>query len=274
MMTTLITKESLDELSNTLSDQEIGAIYGVSYTRIWELRKKFGVRSFYQKHNGLKKNPRTGEVTYGGKDTIQFDERFFQSIDTEAKAYFLGFLAADGHVRKNHQCVQLALQEKDSEIVYLLAEHLGLDRSRVKFRVHKEKFNMAELYLSSRFMCEDLVRLGLGHDKSFTLYITPELLPREMVRHFIRGYADGDGTFQEFDLRIYTASQAFAMQLMDWLAFPGSTPTMEVRTEKRKNNLYQIRLGKRMAKAGLCWLYENQSICLKRKFAQFSRFYS
>lgn len=266
-------KEELEKLAQEYSDQEIGAIYGKSYTRIWELRKKSGVRSFYERH-GMKKNPRTGELTYGGKDTIQFDERFFQNIDREEKAYFLGFLASDGHVRKNGQCCQIALQKRDEEILFRFADCLGMDRSRVKYRLHKGQFEMAELYLSSRFMCEDLKALGLGHDKSFTLKINPDRLPSDMIRHFIRGYSDGDGTFyRDMDLRICTCSKEFALQLLEWLTFPGSKPALQIDANKRKNPLYLVRLGRKIGKAGLLWLYEGQTISLQRKLDQFSRFY-
>lgn len=273
-MAVQITVEELERLSETLSDQEIGVMYGVSYTRIWELRKKAGVRSFREKSGGLKKNPRTGEVTYGGKNTIQFNERFFQNIDQEDKAYFLGFLAADGHVRKSNHCCQLSIQKRDEALMYRFANSLELNPAHIKTRIHKGKFEMSEVYLSSRFMCEDLKAIGLGHDKSFTLQINSDKLPEDMVRHFIRGYSDGNGTFhRESDLRICTCSKDFAFQLMHWLTFPGSKPAMQIHNTNRKNTLYIVRLGRRNGKAGLLWLYENQTICLERKFSQFSRFY-
>ena len=32
---------------------------------------------------------------------MQFNENYFENIDTEAKAYFLGFIASDGHITKD-----------------------------------------------------------------------------------------------------------------------------------------------------------------------------
>ena len=50
---------------------------------------------------------------------------YFKHIDTEAKAYLVGLLLADGCITKHHgvyRQIQLHLSTKDIEIVKLLAE--------------------------------------------------------------------------------------------------------------------------------------------------------
>lgn len=273
-MTFLPNYETLNSLSKQYSDQEIGRMFGVSYTRVWEVRKKLGIPSFYQR-NGIKKDPKTGELTHGGKNLIKFDERYFQSIDTEHKAYFLGFISADGHIRKNLQCCQISIQLQDKLLLVKLTTALGLDESRIKHRIHKSKHEMVELYLSSRFMCEDLFSIGLTHNKSFDLKINSGKIPDHLLNHFVRGYSDGNGSFYEGkNLRIYTASKEFSNQLMNWLSVPNSTPVLRVDKNTRKNPLYVIYLSHKAAMNSIDWIYQNQTICLDRKFTQFSRFTS
>lgn len=38
---------------------------------------------------------------------------YFENIDTEEKAYWLGFLYADGYVNANEDKIELCLAEKD-----------------------------------------------------------------------------------------------------------------------------------------------------------------
>ena len=45
------------------------------------------------------------------------DETFFDVIDTEEKAYFLGFLYADGYNNTDRNSVNLSLKEDDKEIL-------------------------------------------------------------------------------------------------------------------------------------------------------------
>ena len=46
--------------------------------------------------------------------------------------------------------------------------------------------------ITSAKLCTDLVNLGIGYNKSYSDLHIPEM-PENLVRHFIRGYFDGDG---------------------------------------------------------------------------------
>lgn len=132
-----------------------------------------------------------------------FLDNVFETIDTEEKAYWLGFIYADGCVSridapKNHKYTfEIALAEKDKE---------HLEKLRVFFNSKKElskhistpssKPGACNYRLSrqSKKLWTDLVDKGCVPNKSLTLTFPNEtILPSELKMHFIRGYVDGDG---------------------------------------------------------------------------------
>ena len=71
--------------------------------------------------NGVKSRPR-GVTTY-------FDKEYFRTIDTEAKAYYLGLLLTDGNVFKmkrntDQYRIQLSLKYDDVDIIQRFKEEL------------------------------------------------------------------------------------------------------------------------------------------------------
>lgn len=128
------------------------------------------------------------------------DEGFFDKIDTEDKAYFLGLLYADGYNNVNKTCVVLQLQEKDKEIIVALQQRLQPNKplQYIKREHHKKKASNAwRISISNKHISEQLEHYGCGNKKSFRLRM-PNLRD-DLIRHFVRGYFDGDGsiTFRE-----------------------------------------------------------------------------
>jgi hypothetical protein len=119
-----------------------------------------------------------------------FDQRFFSIIDSEIKAYWLGFIIADGSIRLSNLRgdVRLTVHNKD-------AYHLNKFSNAIKYtgnlyRHPNEASTTLNLY--SRLMARDLILLGVmpnktGHE-SF-----PEI-NGPLYRHLVRGIFDGDGT--------------------------------------------------------------------------------
>ena len=149
------------------------------------------------------------------------DDKFFEKIDTEAKAYFLGWLYADGCVYQNHKgsyfCIQL--QKSDRQMLEMFQEFL-----KTNAPIHDQKNrNTSGLFIWSKKMFYDLVSLGCVPRKSLILkFPTESQVPKEMFRHFIRGFFDGDGgiTFNKKNARAevkLTSSLEFCNQLSELL---------------------------------------------------------
>lgn len=122
-----------------------------------------------------------------------FPNRYiFEKIDTEEKAYWLGFLYADGSVGSTEDKVELSLAACDVDHIKKFKNFIGLD-NKISYR---EKLNAYRYSFRDKVFKEILIRQGCTPKKSLTLrFPTEEQVPRNLIRHFIRGYFDGDGCF-------------------------------------------------------------------------------
>jgi hypothetical protein len=129
------------------------------------------------------------------------NDDYFESIDSEDKAYFLGLLYADGC---NHGVsISISLQKCDKDILDKFKQNISFEGNIYEYqheRKHKEYWklniknvkNYCLIRISSKKISEDLLKHGCGPRKSLTLEF-PETIPDHLMVHFIRGYIDGDG---------------------------------------------------------------------------------
>ena len=131
-----------------------------------------------------------------------YNDSFFEKIDTEEKAYWLGFLYADGSIgrkKEKIESVNLQLGTKDEHHLKKFAEQMTVNFSeqQIKTKITKLKENVHEGKLFSIYstkIAEDLIKLGCVPNKSLILkFPTKEQVPEELIHHFMRGYFDGDG---------------------------------------------------------------------------------
>lgn len=119
-------------------------------------------------------------------NSVKFDNTAFDVIDTEEKAYWLGFLFADGNVSKGKRnAIEISLALKD--INHLEKYNLFLKNT---IAVKKDGFR-CRCAVVNKHMKHSLISLGCVPAKSLILkYPT---LDSTLNSHFIRGYFDGDG---------------------------------------------------------------------------------
>lgn len=219
---------------------------------------------------GLKKSPYT------------CDYHYFENIDTEEKAYWLGFLTADGWISKN--------QEKNSgitgiELQYSDINHLKkfnksisgnykiTDRWReCNLRQNGKKHRSCVIKIYSLIMYEDLVNLGFTNQKSYDCKIPK--IDKELIRHFMRGYFDGDGRFaltnKSFCVGLLTASSDLSDDLKEVLKsinihFCEGSYVSEFNTK-----MYTIDINRKMDKIKfLDYIYKDCNIYLDRKYKKY-----
>ncbi len=121
------------------------------------------------------------------------DDEFFDSIDSEAKAYWLGFITADGCVMTDHgkNLIQVKLMESDANHLDKLKSALDTQRPLVYSARSGVAGPCVKLLLTSPQMVTALVALGVTPRKS--MVVKPWYGPMSLMPHYWRGLFDGNG---------------------------------------------------------------------------------
>lgn len=124
------------------------------------------------------------------------NENYFKTIDTEFKAYILGFMYADGYIG-NHNEIIISLSDKvddNYKILNRLKEEIGCSKEiRHGYNLNDKNYGKWTFTIVNKTIWNDLYKLGLYPNKSLTMEYFPNI-KEELLNHFIRGYFDGDGS--------------------------------------------------------------------------------
>lgn len=227
-------------ISDGKSKDDIVSITGVKKENLYYWLKKFGL-----------------SIPKESNRKIFFDEYFFQNIDTEEKAYFFGFLSADGFIDKKGKTLTITLAEKDVHILEDLSKAI-----RFSGDIKDSKRNRKTIYFCSKTLVSSLKEKGITNNKTFTLEFPS--LEKDMMRHYLRGYFDGDGYIGERQSVLSVASDNYKDSLMIWLKDNGfSEPST-----KYQHNCHGIVFNRRNSDF-LKYIYNDCNVYLKRKKKMF-----
>ncbi len=186
---------------------EISKTYGINYDTLEYWRKKFNIEK-KKKNNANKK--------------YSFDENFFETIDTEEKAYWLGFIMADGCITsniKNGPPNRLEINLKDSDESHLkkfITSIKGTQKVLIR-KIHDKRgfyTQRATVRINSVKISRDLIKLGVVQNKTGKEFI-PNIDDR-LLWHFVRGFFDGDGSItktKNTTFKICSSSEKIINQL-------------------------------------------------------------
>ncbi len=118
---------------------------------------------------------------------------YFEKINTLDKAYWLGFIYADGNISKNLNYFEFKLGIKDKASVLKLAGDIGLDLERVKIKSSRNGKKLVKLRIYSIKIVRDLLQNGVVPNKS-KIIMYPNFNNRKLELTFLLGFFDGDGT--------------------------------------------------------------------------------
>lgn len=156
---------------------------------------------------------------------------YFDIIDTEEKAYWLGFMTADGWISQNKKtgAGAIGIELQYSDIGHLRKFNKSIqgnykitDRWRsceISSRDKETLHHTCVIRVYSRKMYDSLCACGLSQDKSYIVKF-PDIEPH-LVRHYIRGYFDGDGCFSvsnnHLNVKFVTVSYNYFQDLSNYL---------------------------------------------------------
>lgn len=214
------------------------------------------------------------------------NEDYFRVINTQNKAYILGFLMADGCVCKSEQTKSapdrliINISIKDRDILEFIKKELECSYPIREYAPAESTYSdnmMCSLTINSMQLCKDLIAHGVIPNK--TGKETFPKLPIKLKRHFIRGFLDGDGwiTTQKEGLTKtigfisnYEMLSDLKNEISSEIYVYGSAPIKEDYRENRKNkNIYTLTYSHKDDIRQLKqYLYKNANFYLERKYSK------
>lgn len=220
------------------------------------------------------------------KRKYPINENFFDKIDTEEKAYILGLLYADGWNQTERNVVGIGLKESDKEILDKITSIIQptkplsyLDTStQKKTKGFENSKNQYRLIIANKHISQRLVELGCGKAKTHNLtFPTEEQVPSCLIRHFVRGYFDGDGSVSKGKISKVDiiGTTAFLEPLQDILfnELSLNKTLLNQRHKEQDNTIRSLQIsGNKQCIKFRDWLYEDSAIYLERKFDVFQSY--
>ena len=256
---------------DTIQAQEICVKYNVSHSTFSRYMKEYV-------HVPIKARPKAN-----------FNERYFDNIDTETKAYLLGFYWADGYISsspidetkvKNAYTIELSIAEKDIEIVELVKKEFQTPRP-ILYQTCKNPSgsisNKARIIVNSKHMWNTLNNYGCTPRKSLTeKFPNVEIFrDKSLVQHFIRGYFDGDGCISYAD-KEHKRPNFQMLGTLEFLTevltfFPKECQNLTIRHNHNnpKEIIRFINTSDDKAIKIFNYLYKNATIYLNRKYKRY-----
>jgi hypothetical protein len=194
---------------------------------------------------------------------------FFDNIDTEEKAYILGFIYSDGYLNEKKNTITIDLSYLDYDIVYKIGYCFYGDEAfdKVKFydRANENKGVFCIINITSQELVSKLKEFGCHQRKSLTITY-PTVISDNLQRHFIRGYFDGDGgIFSTYATISICGSEMFISELRNRLI-----NELNMYFGLRIGDCYSLILsGRRQIYKFLKWIYEDSNIYLERKYRDY-----
>lgn len=197
------------------------------------------------------------------------NDNYFEKIDSEEKAYWLGFIAADGSISKRDTAGSTLTFNLNVQDKLHLEKFLQAIESKAIIKEKEgsgfgEGTTIASVTINSTKMIEDLGKYNIVPKKSLIL-IPPNINPI-FNKDYIRGYFDGDGT-------IYKSGTNFIIgfvgtkEILTWIKQELSVDNkLEKRKEDNKNNYYFRIGGTKKVLNILNKFYLEPKVYLERKF--------
>lgn len=210
------------------------------------------------------------------------DEDFFENINTEEKAYCLGLLYSDGCIHnlksivdgKEYRNLTCCLMMSDRDVIEKVAQALKYTGTiKITKPTNPKHKTLYGVRIMSVKMASDLINKGCVPRKSAIITFPYNIIPENLIHHFVRGVFDGDGgisMYQNGQYNIYiTGTQMLMQGIQKYL------PCRSGLSKYKNSYVYQLYISSKLAKKEfLEWLYKDATIYMNRKHKKAQEFLS
>lgn len=246
-------KQWLQEQINTLgSVYEVVKHYGFSRTSVTRYAKRFGLY----------------EVKFHRNAKNSIDETYFETIDTHNKAYWLGFIMADGcmYCSDDNSKIELSvkIQQGDLKLLQDFAKDIQFPIDKISLFQRKTRETVcysAQIKTCNKNFCYTLMKHGIVSQK--TGHETfPNTIPKAFKSDFIRGFWDGDGSVKHEEISVCSTSFDIISSLSKWLCHELIHYTVE---QHKNSDIFELKISKYSWLNFLDIVYPPSSLSLERK---------
>lgn len=202
------------------------------------------------------------------------DYDIFENIDTPEKAYWLGFIAADGcnYQRENNSSIIISINQKDIDHLEKFKKFVNTNAEIKLFEQdmgYSNKTQMCKIVLNSKKMSNDLYDKGIVPNKSLILDIPK--IDEKYYYPFILGYFDGDGSISKTNCyNNYCISFQGTKEILNWINNLFEISKLDKRQKESSKNSYYIRCGGTNKPYNILkQLYDSCEVHLDRKYKLF-----
>jgi hypothetical protein len=253
-------------------EQQIVSLYqkGMSPTNI---AKQFGMWQTTV-HNIVKRSGIKMRTMSEANTRYLRDEHVFDEINTEEAAYWLGFIAADGTVRKDS--LKITLLSIDIDHLKKFGTWISPTRPISIETMKGRTTTSCTIKIGSQYLVQQIATFGVVPDKTHTMKSLPILhqhpfLHDLLMRHYLRGFFDGDGHISKMHIpsnrrriEITAYHKELLSEIQEW--FIRATGVEPVSILHNHNRAWRyIKSGDEIKKI-LRYLYGNATIYLDRKY--------
>ena len=210
------------------------------------------------------------------------NHNYFDNIDTEEKAYLLGFFIADGYISTNDTRMGISIQYNDINILNCVKSNFAKD-SKIYIKdystdsiTRKEqcRIRWCSIHMKNILINKYKILPNKTYDSMFKFPF--ETIPKELIKHFIRGFIDGDGSFESykgvFTINLVSTSEIFLKQLGEQILLLDNDMSLTIKENKGKTinwftlrfNMFRRNKPEKVMKI-YNYLYQDSIIFLQRK---------
>lgn len=119
----------------------------------------------------------------------KIDIDYFKNIDTPEKAYWLGFIAADGCIYKDRLSIELGIIDENHLYKFLKS----IKSNHIIYYRERKNTRTCRIEINNKKFTSNLKKYGIIQNKTYNL-IFPKI-NKCFYKDYIRGFFDGDGTY-------------------------------------------------------------------------------
>jgi len=218
-----------------------------------------------------------GHEVINYQNLSRIDEAVFDNIDTEEKAYWLGFLYADGNISSTGNRLEVRLSIKDLEHLEKFRAFLKLS-TEIRTGICNGN-GFCHLAVRNKHIWNQLNNKGCVPKKSLILTFPNNNIfsNYELIYDFIRGYVDGDGCLCYYKEKNSIVTELNLVGTLSFLLsvknFFNESGYIRNKTCKNYDNkAYSLSYSNVPSRKIARLLYENAHIYLKRKYEKYLYF--